>query len=76
MMGGQFMGAGHADELRNFARCWDHGSAIQRDAANNLPAVQPHPQKQKGSLPVGDVQSRWDSVVLLALRIYGREILR
>lgn len=50
-------------------------SSSQRHPADHLPGVQQQQAKQKGSVPVGDVQAGRGSVDVLALSVVGGQIL-
>ena len=45
--------------------------ADAREPADDLPGVQPHPAKEAGPVPVGDVQAGRGGLEMLALRMVG-----
>ena len=54
--------------IRHSERSRDHGQAVERHNANNLPGVQRNAAQQDGPMPKRDVQGGRDRVELLALR--------
>ena len=53
---------------RDTGRGGNNRSAHRRDAANNVPGVQPAPEEENGPVLVGDVEAGRDRLELLALR--------
>lgn len=61
---------------RDTGEARDNGSSHERNAADNLPRVQPHAQEQDGQVPVSDIQAGRDRLALLALSVERRGVSR
>ena len=65
----------HEIRKRNSQSARDQRQATARDAAGDLPGVQPDAQEKIRPMPERDVQGGWRAMELLALQLGGGRVL-